>query len=103
LLGEVHKIQRIHYFVLESAFVVLQDTSAQVVNGPRNWGSGFMPGMIVKLVREGHPDIAGDVIQITQAGRRMSVRFDLNGAAHGLSRWAVVYTARRGHLVDTPP
>ncbi|MFO1459455.1 MAG: DUF1501 domain-containing protein [Verrucomicrobiota bacterium] len=25
------------------AFVVMQDTPATVVNGPRNWGSGFMP------------------------------------------------------------
>jgi len=25
------------------AFVVLQDNSSQVVNGPRNWGAGFMP------------------------------------------------------------
>lgn len=25
------------------AFVVMQDAPAQVVNGPRNWGSGFMP------------------------------------------------------------
>jgi len=27
------------------AFVVLQDTPAQVINGPRNWGSGFMPAL----------------------------------------------------------
>ena len=27
------------------AFVVLQDTPAQVINGPRNWGSGFMPAV----------------------------------------------------------
>jgi hypothetical protein len=27
------------------AFVVMQDTSAQVVNGPRNWGAGFMPAV----------------------------------------------------------
>ncbi|MBY0525534.1 MAG: DUF1501 domain-containing protein [Gemmataceae bacterium] len=25
------------------AFVVLQDNNSQVVNGPRNWGAGFMP------------------------------------------------------------
>lgn len=25
------------------AFVVMQDNTSQVVNGPRNWGSGFMP------------------------------------------------------------
>src|SRR5689334_1701577 len=27
------------------AFVVMQDNTAQVVNGPRNWGSGFMPAV----------------------------------------------------------
>jgi hypothetical protein len=27
------------------AFVVLQDTNAQVVNGPRNWSAGFMPAV----------------------------------------------------------
>jgi hypothetical protein len=27
------------------SFVVMQDAPAQVVNGPRNWGSGFMPAM----------------------------------------------------------
>lgn len=26
-------------------FVVLQDTDTQVVNGPRNWGAGFMPAV----------------------------------------------------------
>jgi hypothetical protein len=27
------------------AFVVLQDSNTQVVNGPRNWGAGFMPAV----------------------------------------------------------
>jgi hypothetical protein len=27
------------------AFVVMQDEPATVINGPRNWGSGFMPGV----------------------------------------------------------
>jgi len=27
------------------AFVVMQDSDAQVVNGPRNWGSGFLPAV----------------------------------------------------------
>lgn len=27
------------------AFVVMQDNNGQVVNGPRNWGSGFMPAV----------------------------------------------------------
>src|SRR5690606_8126407 len=27
------------------AFVVMQDNSGQVVNGPRNWGTGFMPAV----------------------------------------------------------
>jgi hypothetical protein len=27
------------------AFVVMQDTATSTVNGPRNWGTGFMPGV----------------------------------------------------------
>jgi len=27
------------------AFVVMQDNATQIVNGPRNWGSGFMPAL----------------------------------------------------------
>jgi hypothetical protein len=27
------------------AFVVMQDNSAEIVNGPRNWGAGFMPAV----------------------------------------------------------
>jgi hypothetical protein len=27
------------------AFVVMQDNNSQVVNGPRNWGAGFMPAL----------------------------------------------------------
>src|SRR5688572_1576036 len=27
------------------AFVVMQDNATQIVNGPRNWGAGFMPAM----------------------------------------------------------
>src|SRR5581483_622337 len=27
------------------AFVVMQDNSSTVVNGPRNWGAGFMPAV----------------------------------------------------------
>ena len=27
------------------AFVVMQDNNGQVINGPRNWGSGFMPAV----------------------------------------------------------
>ncbi len=27
------------------AFVVLQDSNTQIVNGPRNWGAGFMPAV----------------------------------------------------------
>jgi uncharacterized protein (DUF1501 family) len=27
------------------AFVVMQDNASQVVNGPRNWGAGFMPAV----------------------------------------------------------
>ncbi len=27
------------------AYVVMQDNASQVVNGPRNWGAGFMPAV----------------------------------------------------------
>jgi hypothetical protein len=27
------------------AFVVMQDNNSTVVNGPRNWGAGFMPAV----------------------------------------------------------
>jgi len=39
------------------AFVVLQDNASQVVNGPRNWGAGFMPAVYqgVRLRGEGEP------------------------------------------------
>jgi len=41
------------------AFVVMQDSDAQVVNGPRNWGAGFMPAVFqgTKL-SGGEPPIA---------------------------------------------
>ncbi|MFM7042179.1 MAG: DUF1501 domain-containing protein, partial [Planctomycetaceae bacterium] len=41
------------------AFVVMQDTSAQVVNGPRNWGAGFMPAVYQGTrILPGHEPIA---------------------------------------------
>ena len=40
------------------AFVVMQDNSAQVVNGPRNWGPGFMPAVYQGIrFREGKQPI----------------------------------------------
>ncbi len=35
------------------AFVVLQDNNSQVVNGPRNWGAGFMPAVYQGIRRRG--------------------------------------------------
>lgn len=52
------------------AFVVMQDTNSQVVNGARNWGTGFMPAVyqgtrfntsgtpISNLARPGQEDVA---------------------------------------------
>lgn len=39
------------------AFVVMQDNQASVVNGPRNWGAGFMPAVYqgVRLQGSGEP------------------------------------------------
>ncbi len=40
------------------AFVVMQDNGAQVVNGPRNWGPGFMPAVFQGIrFREGKQPI----------------------------------------------
>jgi len=43
------------------AFVVMQDNSASVVNGPRNWGPGFMPavyqGIRIQAGREPIPNL----------------------------------------------
>jgi hypothetical protein len=38
------------------AFVVLQDNNGQVVNGPRNWGSGFMPAVYQGVRLQGGSD-----------------------------------------------
>ncbi len=38
------------------AFVVMQDRPAQVVNGPRNWGAGFMPALYQGLRVEPGPE-----------------------------------------------
>lgn len=39
------------------AFIVMQDNRSQVVNGPRNWGAGFMPAVYqgVRLQEGGQP------------------------------------------------
>ncbi len=40
------------------SFVVMEDNGAQVVNGPRNWGSGFMPAVYQRIrFREGKQPI----------------------------------------------
>ncbi len=38
------------------AFVVLTDTTAQPVNGPRNWGAGFMPALYQGTRLQNGPD-----------------------------------------------
>jgi hypothetical protein len=38
------------------AFVVMKDNPAQVVNGPRNWGAGFMPAVYQGTRIEGGPE-----------------------------------------------
>jgi hypothetical protein len=38
------------------AFVVIQDTSGTVVNGPRNWGAGFMPALYQGTRLSGGPE-----------------------------------------------
>jgi len=38
------------------AFVVMQDRPGQIVNGPRNWGSGFMPAVYQGVRIQGGPE-----------------------------------------------
>ena len=50
------------------AFVVIEDNKGQVVNGPRNWGAGFMPA-----VYQGVPlQSAGEPIRYLQTPKGVS-------------------------------
>jgi hypothetical protein len=57
------------------AFVVMQDTNDQVVNGPRNWGAGFMPAIYQGTrIQGGDPPISNlrtpsGVSEVRQRGK----------------------------------
>jgi len=59
---------------------VLQDNAAQVVNGPRNWGAGFMPAVYqgVRLRGEGEP-IANLNPPMDVSAERQRAKLDLLG------------------------
>jgi hypothetical protein len=62
------------------AFVVMQDSDAQVVNGPRNWGAGFMPAVYqgTKL-SGGEPPIANLRTPRGISAERQQGKLDLLG------------------------
>jgi hypothetical protein len=72
------------------SFVVLQDNAAQVVNGPRNWGAGFMPavyqGVQLQNGREPVPNL-NTPLSVSEAQQRgkLDLLAQLN-QAHGLER-----------------
>ena len=60
------------------AFVVMQDNAGQVVNGPRNWGAGFMPavyqGTRIQATNEPIPNLAAPQ-GVTDAQQRGKLDF----------------------------
>ena len=60
------------------AFVVMQDSDAQVVNGPRNWGAGFMPAVYQGTrLSGGEPPIANLRTPRGVSGQRQQAKLDL--------------------------
>ena len=53
-------------------------------------GTGLAPGVAVKLVRAGNPDIPGANLQISNDGKSLGATFDLTGKASGA--WDLVIT-----------
>jgi hypothetical protein len=66
------------------AFVVMQDSDSQVVNGPRNWGAGFMPAIYqgTKL-SGGEPPIANLRTPKGITGSRQQAKLDLLARLNG--------------------
>jgi hypothetical protein len=72
------------------AFVVMQDNASSVVNGPRNWGAGFMPavyqGIRLQQGKEPIPNLATPVgVTETQQRGKLDFLNTLN-RAHALER-----------------
>src|SRR5262249_34458504 len=72
------------------AFVVLQDNNGQVVNGPRNWGAGFMPAVYQGIRLRGDAEPIPNLnppagISGAQQRDKLDLLNELN-RAHALSR-----------------
>jgi hypothetical protein len=72
------------------AFVVMEDNPGKVINGPRNWGSGFMPavyqGISLSTGREPIPNLATpESIGMQRQERKLAFLDQLN-RRHALSR-----------------
>jgi hypothetical protein len=72
------------------AFVVLQDNNSQVVNGPRNWGAGFMPAVYQGIRLRGNAEPVPNLnppqgVTDAQQRSKLDLLNDLN-REHALSR-----------------
>jgi hypothetical protein len=72
------------------AFVVLQDNNGQVVNGPRNWGAGFMPAVYQGIRLRGDAEPIPNLnppqnVTAAQQRGKLDLLNELN-RAHALSR-----------------
>lgn len=63
-------------------------------------GTGFVPGMTVKLVRAGQPDILAEVGDVAEGGALIAATFDLRSRVHGA--WDVVVTSPAGRSITLP-
>ena len=57
-------------------------------------GSGFLPGAVAKLTRDGQSDIVGSTTAVTATS--ITATFDLNGAAPGNAAWTMRVTNTDG-------
>jgi hypothetical protein len=72
------------------SFVVMQDNAATVVNGPRNWGAGFMPAVYQGTrINSGTEPIANlntpEGVSESQQRGKLDLLYEVN-RAHALSR-----------------
>ena len=65
------------------AFVVMQDSDGQVVNGPRNWGAGFMPAVYQGTRVGGTPPIPNLSAPRGLFAERQEGKLDLLGRING--------------------
>jgi hypothetical protein len=80
------------------AFVVMQDNPASVINGPRNWGSGFMPAVYQGTrIESGSEPIQNlnppEGIDATQQRAKLDFLKQIN-SSHAAGRWNSELDAR---------